>query len=98
MNRNKLAFMLKGSARLLDIGSSINKKNNNKTISEEAYETIAQANHIVSSILFANICKQIERQKTSKNIRRPVERQLKLIEDRVAELRKKVERVKSSPL
>jgi hypothetical protein len=100
MNRNRLGFMLKGTARLLDIGSSINRKTNDKTIAEEAREIIAHANYIVSSVLFLNINGQIKKHHITNEDgkQKTVTEKLNTIREGVANMEKKIERIMRNSL
>jgi len=84
--------LLKGASRLLDIGSTINRSRQRKSVQEEAREIISRANYTVKSIVYTNVFSEIKEQLS----RRQDGVTVKEIEDSLAKVQKEVEEVKSS--
>ncbi len=93
MRRTRMQSVMKGAARLLDIGSTQNRRRIKKTVAEEVREVLINSNRMVFSVLYMNINKNIEEFQNTKTGSGAGKR-LKAIESRIAGIEKKIKKYK----
>jgi len=94
MRKTRVQAVMKGAARLLDIGCTQNRRRVKKTVKGEAFEVIGKANRTVSAVLSANFYSQIKKMPDRKEKQAGEHARLKAIESRTAELQRKIGKYK----